>query len=219
LRDAPGSGRSAHAMRPFVVLACAVLTTACASQKMGVVSDLSRVEGPAELCEHKVPEQVCVKHHPELAAKFKAVNDWCGPHDVAESQCFQCHPELTFEALPKVPESADYKVAVNDGSDVAHLSTLAAAGKVTVVDFFADWCVPCREIDLHLLKKLKAGETFAVRKLNVVDWDTPLAKRHLAEVKALPYLVVFDANGNEVKRLQGFDLAALDAALASGAAK
>lgn len=201
------------------VLAAAALGAGCASQKMGVVSDLSRVEGPAELCEHKVPEKVCVKHHPELVAKFKAVNDWCGPHDVAESQCFACHPELTFEALPKAPAGADYQIAVTDGADVPELSSLAAAGKVTVVDFFADWCAPCREIDLHLLKKLNAGEKFAVRKLNVVDWDTPLAKRHLSNVKGLPFLVIFGPDGKELKRLQGFDLAQLDAALASGAAK
>jgi thiol-disulfide isomerase/thioredoxin len=205
--------------KAFVFAAAVVICGGCASQKMGVVSDLSRVEGPAELCEHKVPRQVCVKHHPELVPKFKAVNDWCGPHDVAESQCLQCHPELTFEALPRVPEGADYRVAVSDGADVTELSSLAVGGKVTVVDFFADWCAPCREIDLHLLKKLKAGERFAVRKLNVVDWESPLARRHLSNVPGLPFLVIFGADGKEVKRLQGFDLAQLDAALSAGAEK
>src|SRR5688572_6184796 len=70
-------------------LACCALL-ACASTapvKMGQISDLSRVEGPAELCEHKVPEQVCTRHHPELIPRFKAVNDWCPPHEVPESQC------------------------------------------------------------------------------------------------------------------------------------
>ena len=205
--------------RTLLLLCAVTLFGACATSergRMGVVSDLSRVEGPAQFCEHEVPEQVCTRHHPELVAKFKAVNDWCGPHDVPESQCFKCHPELTFEALPKLGPGDDVQTLVKGGEDLPDLSGAAVAGKVTVFDFYADWCAPCREVDLHLYKKLKGRPDLAVRKLNVVDWDSALAKRHLAGVTGLPYLVVYGKDGKEAERVEGFDLQKLDAAIEKG---
>ena len=183
---------------------------------MGTPSDLSRVEGPAEFCEHRVPEQVCTLHHPELVAKFKAVNDWCGEHGVPESQCFKCHPDLTFEAFPKLSDQADMAVLSKAGEDIADLRAVAAAGKVTVFDFYADWCAACREVDLHMYKVLNARSDVALRKLNVVDWDTPLAKRYLASVQGLPFVIVHGRDGAEVRRIQGLKLAELDAAIAEG---
>jgi thiol-disulfide isomerase/thioredoxin len=199
-----------------------VSLSACATTQrpqMGVVSDLSRVEGPAPFCDHKVPEQVCTRHHPELVAKFKAVNDWCPEHGIPESQCFECHPDLTFEAMPKLNPEADVVMVAKAGEDVPDLRAVAAAGKVTVFDFFADWCAACREIDLHLYKQLNAGQTFAIRKLNVVDWDTPLAKRHLGQVKGLPFVIVYGRDGSEVARIEGLKLEALDKAIAEGATR
>lgn len=38
----------------------------------GKLSELSRVEGDIVLCEHKVPAQVCTKHHPELVRAVSA---------------------------------------------------------------------------------------------------------------------------------------------------
>lgn len=206
-------------IRILSLAASVMFASSCATApkpKMGVVSDLSRVEGPAEFCDHRVPEQVCTRHHPELEAKFKAVNDWCGPHGVPESQCFTCHPELTFEALPKLKPDADVVTLSRAGEDVPELASSAVKGKVTVFDFYADWCAPCREVDLHLFKKLDAGEPIAIRKLNVVDWESALAKRYLGEVSGLPFVIVYGKDGNELQRIQGFDTASLDAAIAKG---
>jgi thiol-disulfide isomerase/thioredoxin len=208
---------------PLLLLVLLPLTSlACASAppvKMGVVSDLSRVEGPAEFCDHKVPEQVCTRHHPELIPKFKAVNDWCPPHEVPESQCFICHPDLTFEALPRLRKGADLAVLARAGEDVGDLGAHAVPGKVTVFDFYADWCVACREIDLHAYKLLNARDDLAVRKLNVVDWDTPLARRHLSSVEGLPFVVVYGKDRKPVRSIQGVKLPELTQAIDEGAAR
>ncbi len=187
--------------------------------QMGTISDLSRVEGPAEFCEHKVPEQVCTRHHPELVAQFKAVNDWCPEHGVPESQCLLCHPDLTFEKLPTLREGADLKILAAKGEDVPDLAAHAVAGKVTVFDFYADWCAACREVDLHAYQLLNERDDLAFRKLNVVDWDSALAKRYLAKVPNLPYVIVYGRDGKEVRSLQGLDLPALDKAIAEGASR
>jgi thiol-disulfide isomerase/thioredoxin len=193
----------------------------CASTtkpKMGTISDLSRVKGDAPFCEHKVPEQVCTKHHPELIASFKKVDDWCGMHEVPESQCLICHPELTFEALPDLPPDADLKIIVKQGEDLDNLATVVVAGKVTVFDFYADWCAGCREIDLHMYKMLAQRKDVAVRKINVVDWDSAIAKRYLKTIKGLPHVIVYGADGKEVKAINGVKLAELDAAITAAAA-
>jgi len=209
-----------HTKRGIWIIAASALLAGCATPsrpQMGVVSELSRVEGPAEFCNHRVPEQVCTRHHPELIAKFKAVNDWCGEHGVPESQCFECHPELTFEPIPRLSETADVATIAKAGEDVPDLDLVAVKGKVTVFDFYADWCAACREVDLYVYKQLNARSDLALRKLNVVDWDTPLAKRYLANVSSLPFVVVYGKNGREVWRIQGLSLEKLDEAILQGA--
>lgn len=206
----------------IVLVGCATTPTqkpADAEEQHGVISDKSRVEGTPELCSHKVPEKVCVRHHPELVAEFKKVGDWCGEHDVPESQCLLCHPDLTFTALPTLREGADLDWLSRQGEDVASLESQVVPGKVTVFDFYADWCAPCRTIDAHVYELLNKRDDLAVRKLNVVNWETPLAKRHLADVPNLPYVVVFGRDGQKVKAVSGLDLAALDQAIEEGAAR
>ncbi len=51
--------------------------------------------------EHEVPETLCTRCNPELAAAFKATGDWCAEHGVPESQCRQCNPNLKITRPPK----------------------------------------------------------------------------------------------------------------------
>lgn len=47
----------------------------------------------AAMCgEHGLPEALCTKCNPALAAVFKARGDWCAAHDVPESLCPVCSP-------------------------------------------------------------------------------------------------------------------------------
>lgn len=181
----------------------------------GKLSELSRVEGEIVLCEHQVPEKVCTRHHPELIPMFKRVGDWCAPHEVPESQCHPCHPDLSFEPLPKLDENADIAWLSEAGEDVPDLDAHAVVGKVTVFDFYAEWCAACRKIDGHVYEKLASGdETFAYRKLNIVDWESPLAQRYVKDVPSLPYLVVYGKDGKKRAAIHGADVKALDRVIA-----
>ena len=62
---------------------------------------------------------------------------------MAESQCFECHPDLTFDPLPSLPADADLIELSKEGEDVPELERHAVPGKVTVFDFYAVWCAPC----------------------------------------------------------------------------
>lgn len=197
-----------------------ILMSACATAQPahGTLSTLSESKNPTDLCEHRVPRDVCVRCHPELAAEFKRAGDWCGEHNVAESQCLQCHPELTFTTLA-IPAGADYKRLSTAGEDVPSLDAHAVAGKVTIFDFYADWCAPCRQLDEHVLGLMKQRTDIAYRRLNIGGWETPLAKHFLGAVPGLPFVVVFDKSGKRVGAIAGLDFAKLDMVIQEGGAR
>lgn len=167
-----------------------------------------------QACEHHVPAEACVQCKPERAASFKAKGDWCPEHDVPESQCLKCHPDLDFSPPKAPPKSADIAVLVADGRDLPSLEPHRVPNKVTVFDFHARWCPPCRKVDEHLYPILEQRADIAVRKIDVGSWDTPVAERWLRDVPELPYLVIYDKQGNQVATVAGAKLAELDDALA-----
>jgi thiol-disulfide isomerase/thioredoxin len=202
--------------------AAAALAAACASRPPpapasahGTITTLSAASTPNyERCPHKVPKEVCTRCNPQLEDRFKAEKDWCIEHGVPESQCFECHPDLTFDPLPVLPAGADVVELSKQGEDVPALEGHAVRGKVTVFDFYAVWCSPCRKIDAHVFALLAKRSDLALRKLNVVSWETPLAARYLKDVPHLPYVIVYGRNGQRVRAVSGFDLGALDKAIA-----
>lgn len=203
------------------VLASSVLS--CASSRPtqhGTITTLSAASThDAERCEHRVPREVCTRCNPSLVPKFKAAKDWCPEHAVPESQCFECHPDLTFDPLPAVPPGADLVELSKEGEDVPSLDAHAVKGKVTLFDFYAVWCAPCRQIDAHVFALLGKRDDIALRKLNVVSWETPLAARYLRDVPSLPYVVVYGKDGKRVRAVAGLDLQALDRAIAEASAR
>lgn len=58
------------------------------------------VDGSADqldwCAEHEVPESECTQCHPQLIERFKATGDWCAGHDLPESHCRLCNPGITF---------------------------------------------------------------------------------------------------------------------------
>lgn len=213
-------------MRRMLVIALAIASASCvpktpsetSTPQMGVISDLSRASTkPWEACPHGVPKETCAQCDPTRAAKFKAIKDWCPEHDRPESQCLICNPELNFDPIPALATTADVKTIVEKGEDIASLEAHVVAGKVTVFDFYADWCAPCRSIDAHMFDVVNKRGDVALRKLNIVNWDSPIAKNKMGKAAGLPYVVVYGKDGKLVAKIAGLQLKKLDEAIAKGA--
>ena len=114
--------------------------------------------------------------------------------------------------LPKeaYPAGTDVLELNKDGESVGPLDKLRVADKFTVFDVYADWCGPCRDVDKRLHEIVAARPDVAVRKLNVVDFDSPLAKDLAVEM--LPYVVVYAPDGKKTE-IQGAQLGKIDKAL------
>jgi thiol-disulfide isomerase/thioredoxin len=197
---------------PLLLGACASGPPAGAGH--GTVSDLSAAtSADAPRCEHRVPREVCARCNPALVPKFKAAHDWCAEHGAPESQCFACHPDLTFDPAIAPPAGADFVQLSREGEDVADLAPHAAPGKVTLFDFYATWCTPCRKIDAHVAGLLQRRSDLALRKLNVVSWETPLAAHYLKDAPTLPLVIVYGRDGRRTGAVSGVDLRALDRAI------
>jgi thiol-disulfide isomerase/thioredoxin len=120
----------------------------------------------------------------------------------------------TYLPWKETPQGADVKVVVENGEDLPDLQTVLVEGKVTIVDFSAIWCEPCRKLDEHLMKVAAEHTDVAYRKLDVGDWDTPLAARYLKNVRELPYVIIYDKRKKKVAQVEGLNLPKIDAAIA-----
>src|SRR5690606_4739140 len=73
------------------------------------------------------------------------------------------------------------------GADVAdvgengeRVDLVPVPGKLTIFDFWAEWCQPCKTLEPVLVELARAHpDRVALRRVEVIDWDSPVAAQHL----------------------------------------
>jgi thiol-disulfide isomerase/thioredoxin len=130
----------------------------------------------------------------------------------ARARCAAGTEAAGIVAPEKYSKEADVVVLSKKGESIGPLKSHLVPGKYTVFDVYADWCGPCHLVDKKLRQILTTRRDIAVRKLNLVDFNTPLMKDLGPRIRGLPYVVVFDPKGKRTD-IMGANLGRISSAL------
>lgn len=78
-----------------------------------------------------------------------------------------------------------------------------AFGNVTVVDFYADWCGPCRRFSPSLEQMATSDPEVALRKIDIVNWRTAVVQQF--NIRSIPQVNVYNRSGQLVGTVVGVD--------------
>lgn len=94
------------------------------------------------------------------------------------------------------------------GDDAEGLARARAEGKPVVIDFYADWCAACKELDhktwVDADVRAEADRFVAIKMdfTEVTAWSKEKMKQY--RVPGLPTVIFLDSDGEEVERFFGF---------------
>ncbi len=215
-------------MRTLILGLTALLSLACAAPRASTIVSMQDVS--CQSCGGEAVEALTARSGVYEAvfdpAKVEVKVEY-NPEKVAPAALAMAIHELGYKACvgggkgtytkPKASfDGQDMQILSKAGENVVLAESLVA-GKVTVFDFYATWCGPCKKVDEAMAALLPEAVDVAYRKLNIVNWDTPLAKNHLgAGVPELPYVIIYGKNGDKIDAISGLDLVRLRAAIEKG---
>ena len=124
--------------------------------------------------------------------------------EIGYEAVFDGEERKDLQPLPEEARRALDIASASEGEKIDVAKTVVP-GKVTVLDYWAEWCSPCHLLDIRLQHLAKADPNLAVRRINVGRWDNAAAKQVTSEVRAeaLPYVRVYDARGKFVGAATG----------------
>ena len=103
------------------------------------------------------------------------------------------HQEINWQAF-------DYKLLEQAKTD----------GKPVILDFYAIWCIPCKELDRYTFTNeevVKLSEEFVTLKVDLTHESDQLVKdlKKVFEIRGVPTIVFIGENGKEIKHLSFYE--------------
>jgi len=84
--------------------------------------------------------------------------------------------------------------------------------RVTLIDFYADWCGPCRMISPHLELIVHKDKEVVLRKVDIVRWNTEVCQQY--QIGSVPQVWVYDKKGKLVGKVTGANSQQVDVLVA-----
>ena len=126
------------------------------------------------------------------------------PRHIAAVEVTDLTSRSTNTDPPKPPPSRPKPAAASDSDSrpQARGSIQPEHGKITIVDFYADWCGPCKHIGPILEKIVEGNPDITLQKVNV-DKQRELAKEY--NISSIPHIFIYDKWGGQVADILGAD--------------
>ena len=86
---------------------------------------------------------------------------------------------------------------------------IAETGKPVIIDFYADWCIPCKELDASTFSNpnvIKASKEYLTLKADMTKSLSPEVEslRNKFNIVGVPTVLILNKKGDEVKRITGY---------------
>ena len=109
---------------------------------------------------------------------------------------------IFVEAAEFVADRGQSIEVISHGQQI-DISKHLVLGNVTIVDFYADWCGPCKMVSPTIQQLAQSDSEIAVRKIDIVNWGSAVAKQY--HVSTLPRVEVYGRKGQLVGTVNGAD--------------
>lgn len=119
---------------------------------------------------------------------------------------------VTFGAWLSLPLLAEHAEAKWQDYSVAGLQAARDQGRPIIIDFFADWCLPCKELDRNTFSDgevIRDLGRFELFKADLTSFESEPVRqvRDEFDVIGVPTIIFIDSGGTEITdlRLYGFE--------------
>lgn len=107
-----------------------------------------------------------------------------------------------YALIPSETNSVDWKPFTED-------ALTEISGKGVIIDFYADWCIPCKELDALTFsdpKVIELSKEFETYKADMTKALSPEVEnlRNDFNIVGVPTVLILNANGEEIERITGF---------------
>lgn len=106
----------------------------------------------------------------------------------------------TTTTTTTTPPAVPGEVRVISHGQQVTLTDYLAPGRITVFDFFSEFCGPCRQLAPQLEKLAQNRPDLSIVKVDInrpgtksIDWQSPVARQY--NLQGIPHLKVFSADG------------------------